>query len=175
MCGQGVGEGMKRAGILVCEQGNGRWDVYCERPIAGGPARKRSLRAGMTLVETVVALLVFGICVAGLTSLVLTGRELSNKARDHYTAINIAKNRIELARAYDFERIGDFRESVPRDVNEDGSYSGNGNFRRSTLVATVSTNLVRMSVIVGIRNRRTLAFSGEAESNNTYVARDLAR
>ena len=60
---------------------------------------------GFTLVEVMVALFIFGIVVAGMCRLLVVVKETADRARDHYVAVNIGKNRVERARAYEFQHL----------------------------------------------------------------------
>ncbi len=90
-------------------------------------------------------------------------------ARGHYTAINIAKNRMELVRTFDFGQVDDFLENNVI-VNASGVPSTEGNYRRSTEVSTVSGNLLELVVTVDIRNQKTLIFNLANEQLKTYFA-----
>jgi len=126
-------------------------------------------RAGTTLVEVVVGLFIFGLFVAGMCRLLVLVNESADRARDHYVAVNIAKNRIERARAFDFNQLTSvFTENnVLVDVN--GQPAVDTNFRRSTQITPAGTNLVEMVVTVDIRNRKTWAFNGPSEQVRTYI------
>lgn len=94
-------------------------------------------------------------------------------ARAHYTAINIAKNRLELVRTFDFGQVDDFLETDII-VDASGAPSSEGNYRRSTAVSMVSSNLLELTVTVDIRNRQTLIFNPANEQLSTYFAEYLA-
>lgn len=126
-------------------------------------------RAGMTLVETVVAVSVLAIFSTGACKLLLSHRRMSDMARAHYTAINIAKNRLELVRTFDFAQVGNFIEDKVV-VDASGVPSTVGNYRRTTEISTVSDNLLELTVTVDLRNRQTLAFTPAKEVLNTYFA-----
>ena len=93
-------------------------------------------------------------------------------ARAHYTAINIAKNRLELVRRFDFGQLDDFLEDKVV-VDASGVPSTEGNYRRSTEVSNVSSNLLELTVTVDIRNRQTLVFNPANEQLSTYFAQYL--
>jgi hypothetical protein len=113
--------------------------------------------------------LIFGLCVGGLCGLATLVRELSDRSRDHYVAINIAKNRIERAKTFDFDELDLLSESgVVVDVN--GTPNGSGHYRRSTSVSFAATNLKEIAVQVDIRNRVTTQFGSENETTRTYIA-----
>jgi len=131
-----------------------------------------SNRAGMTVVETIVALTIFAVFTTGACKLLLSHRKVSDMARAHYTAINIAKNRMELMRTFDFGQVDDFLEDKVV-VDASGVPSTEGNYRRSTEVNNVSSNLVELTVTVDIRNRQTLVFNPANEQLSTYFAEYL--
>ena len=93
-------------------------------------------------------------------------------ARAHYTAINIAKNRLELVRTFDFDQVGNFIEDKVV-VDASGMPNTVGNYRRTTQISAVSDNLLELTVTVDLRNRQTLAFTPAKEVLNTYFARYL--
>ena len=93
-------------------------------------------------------------------------------ARAHYTAVNIAKNRLELVRTFDFDQVTDFIEDKVI-VDSSGVPSETGNYRRTTGVSNVSSNLVELTVTVDIRNRQTLEFTPSKEQLSTFFANYL--
>ena len=127
----------------------------------------------MTIVETLVALGIFAVFSTGACKLLLSHRKISDMARAHYTAINIAKNRMELVRTFDFGQVDDFIEDAVV-VNSSGTPSTDGNYRRTTAVSNVSSNLMELTVTVDIRNRQTLIFNPANQQLNTYFANYLA-
>lgn len=128
--------------------------------------------AGMTLVETIVAIAVLAIFSTGACKLLMSHRQLSDMARGHYTAINIAKNRMELVRTFDFGQVADFIEDKVV-VDASGIPNTAGHYRRTTQVSTVSGNLLELTVTVDLRNRKTLAFTPAKETVSTYIAEYL--
>ncbi len=133
---------------------------------------KSSKRAGISLIETVVALTILAVFVTGAAKIIIASQKLSDKAREHYAAINIAKSRIELVRTFEFGQVDNFLEDKVL-VNASGAPDVNGNFRRTTTVSEVSSNLLEMAVTVEIRNRKKLAFTGEREQLRTFFAEYL--
>ncbi len=133
---------------------------------------KSRKRAGTTIVETIVALTIFAVFTTGACKLLMSHRKIMDMARAHYTAINIAKNRMELVRTFDFGQVDDFLENNVV-VDASGMPSTEGNYRRSTEVSTVSSNLLELIVTVDIRNRQTLAFNPANEQLRTYFAEYL--
>lgn len=132
-------------------------------------ASKRCNKDGITLVEVLVAILIFTICIGGMCRLGVSVRETSDRARDHYTAINIAKSRLERVKTFEFDQLPYFVENEVR-VDENGTPDTDGLFRRSTTVTDVKSNLRNVTVSVEMLNRVTLAFDGEDESIMSYVA-----
>jgi len=129
----------------------------------------RRNQSGMTLLEVVVALTIFWMIVGGMAFLFVQTKDIADKARDHYVAVNLAKNRLERAGAFDFTALGFLTETnVVVDVN--GAPDTAGSYRRTTTVTAVpaSTNLAEVVVKVEVKNRRTDAFTGEAEELRTY-------
>ncbi|MEE9367524.1 MAG: hypothetical protein V3V05_01540 [Pontiella sp.] len=129
-------------------------------------------RAGISVVETMVALALLAFFITGSCKILFAQRKLADKSRGHYSAINIAKNRIELCRTFEFGQMNDF---VEQDVMVDlsGVADIDGKFRRSTALSVVSSNIVEMVVTVEIRNRMSLDFDGENEELSTYFAEYL--
>ena len=113
-------------------------------------------------------MVLLGICLGGVTRLVLTARQVSDRARDHYVAATLAKNRLERAKTFEFIHMELFAESGTV-INEDGMVDANGQFRRSTVVSNINPRLASIVVNVDIRNRITLGFDGEKETLQTLV------
>ena len=136
---------------------------------------RRKHCGGATIVETIVALTILATFIAGAARVILAHRQLSDKARAHYTAINLAKNHIEQVRNMrraDYAQIFAMTENgVP--VNADGDPdSANGKFRRTTIITVDTNNIYRLGieVTVEIKNPITLAFEGENEHVKSYMA-----
>jgi prepilin-type N-terminal cleavage/methylation domain-containing protein len=141
-----------------------------ERPGGTEYAMKRRRQiAGMTLVEVMVALFIFGISIAGTCSLVFQSRRLVDRSRDHYTAINIGKNRLEKGRSTAFDLLFTLSETNVL-VNYAGDPAADSNYRRSTRVTTISSNLIEMVVRVDIKNRKNWSWTGEKEEIKSYYA-----
>ena len=135
----------------------------------GVPRARRTSRSGMTLVETIVALCILSMCIGGICALIVSARELSDRARSHYTAVNIAKNRLERASALGFDQLPDFHEADVV-VDHSGNPAAYGHYRRSTTVLEAGTNLRELVVAVEIRNRLSTDFDGEIETVSSYHA-----
>jgi len=131
--------------------------------------KRKSRQEGVSLVEVVVALLVFSMCVAGICRLISMGRQGSDNARAHYTAINVAKNRIERVKTFEFPQIELFAQNNVT-VNRSGGVDVNGDYRMTTTVSSITNNLKEVVVRVDIRNKISRQFDGENESIRTYIA-----
>ena len=134
--------------------------------------RVSGTRDGMTIVEVVIAVSIFAVCIAGMCALVKTARELSDRARDHYVAINIAKNRLERARTFEFDQLTTFIETdAPVDVSGNDISESSCQFQRTTTVSDVAVNLKEIQVTVEIRNRVTREFDTESETIKSLFAK----
>jgi hypothetical protein len=125
-------------------------------------------RDGLTLVETTTALLILALSIAGLCSLVMLARESSDRSRSHYTAVNIAKNRIERASVFAFSELDSLAESYVS-VDTSGTPYPSGDYRRTTVFSNVTSRLKAMTVTVEIRDRISRLFGRERETLCTYV------
>ena len=130
--------------------------------------RKASHR-GLTLVEMMIAVFILAGAVAGIMGVILSARQGADRARNHYTAVNIAKNRTEEAYAFNFNTLQTFNETNIT-MDYDGTMDPNGDFSRTTTVTNQTTNLIVMIVNVGIRNRRTSQWTGEQEAITSLFA-----
>ncbi|MFC1496928.1 prepilin-type N-terminal cleavage/methylation domain-containing protein [Verrucomicrobiota bacterium] len=129
------------------------------------------IRDGMTILEVMIAVAIFAICVAGMCALIQNGRALSDLSRDHYVAANIAKNRLERVRTFDFDQLTEFIEvHTPVDVSGNDVSGSDYRFRRTTFVSNVTVNLREVTVGVGIRNRVSLEFEGAGETIQSLFA-----
>ena len=120
------------------------------------------------MVEVMIALLVLGLAVAGMYRVAIMANRTSSQARNHYLAVNIAKNRLEQIKARDFSQIGRFVDSAVV-VDMSGQPSLDGEFQRTTSVSNVGTGRVEVVVTVGIRDRATGSFLGESEFVSTQL------
>lgn len=142
------------------------------RPNNTGKPDKSKSRAGVALVESLVALMVFALFVTGACKLLMSHKEISDMTRAHYTAVNIAKNRLELVRTFEFEQMDSFLESQVL-VDSSGVPDREGNYRRTTAVNMVDTNLMELVITVEIRDRVSLSFNGPNETLTTFFAEYL--
>jgi Tfp pilus assembly protein PilV len=124
----------------------------------------RGVRGGFGIVEAMVALLLFGVFIAGACRLIVTARETASRATDHYTAIALAKSRIERIQTFSFSQLDMMGQSnEPLNENGDPVPTGDARFRMSTVVSAVTTNLKMVRVTMDIKDRFTLQFDGENE------------
>lgn len=141
-----------------------------------GLMKKNRNRAGTTMVETLVALAIFASFIAGAARVIMAHRQLTDKARMHYTAINIAKNQIEQVRNMrrsDYEQVSNMQEVDVR-VDENGVPDSSGVFSRTTTISATSvSDLHDVAVTVDILNPVTLQFSGENEHIRSFMAKLL--
>jgi len=134
-----------------------------------GNKNKRKSCAGVVMVEALVSLVLFAIFITGGCKLLLAHRQLTDMARAHYTAANIAKNHLELIRSFDYSQRGDFAETGIL-VNEAGLVDSSRRFRRNTVYNPASSNIIEIAVIVEIMDRKTLDFTGRSETLRSYYA-----
>ena len=73
--------------------------------------RQRKRRNGSTLVEAITAIIVLSSFVSGATRLAVVSKQVSDTARTHYQAVNIAKNRCERLKTTDFDQLSFYEES----------------------------------------------------------------
>jgi len=153
----------------------GEWNMKRLKTVDKTQCRQAG-RAGMTLVETVIAVSIFGMCIAGFVRLFAQTRMFTDSAREHYTAANIAKNRMERIGVMDFSLLG---LMVETNLIVDASGfpdTERGRFRRTTSVTSVASNLSEVVVSVDIQNRYKLNFStNNSEELRTYFTKYLAQ
>lgn len=134
-----------------------------------GAALSRSRKSGLGLVEVIIALFIFASTIAGMCALMVMMRTAGDRARDHYVAINLAKNRLERAMSFGFDQLALFAESQVM-LNGQGAPAAAGDFRRTTTVATITPSLKEVRVTVEIRNRETWTFVPGMQDVRSYVA-----
>ena len=141
------------------------------KPQDGDQAMKKSKkRTGTTLIEALIAMAIFSIFTTGSCKLLIAHRKIMDMARDHYTAANIAKNRYEMARTFDFAQISDLSESAIM-VDGNGIASDHGHFLRTTEISLLNTNAYELTITVNIQNRKTLAFDSAEQTISTFISK----
>ena len=138
----------------------------------------RKNQQGSTIVETIVALVIFAIFITGATRVIMAHRQVSDKARAHYTAINIAKNQIEQVRntleTSDFSQLRNKEERSPGiQVDSKGEPSDVGKFMRVTEINKINDDLAEIVVTVQILNRTKLTFGTENSHLKSYLSRSF--
>lgn len=136
------------------------------------PAAAKQRCAGTSIIEVMIALVVFATFAVGTCKLLISQRKVLDMARDHYVAANLAKSRMELARTFEFEQLPELAEEKIL-LDESGIPNVHGNYRRTTKITNLSSNLYEMAIIVDIKNRRTLEFAPAEQTINTYVSKHL--
>ena len=131
-------------------------------------------KSGSTLIEALFALGLLATFITGAGTTIVMNHKLSDKAQDHYTAINIAKNQIEQIRNLrrsDFDQILSLQETGTR-IDEAGKPDPNGIFRRTTTITKSGKNdfLIEAHVKVDLLNRVSRKFEGEHEELESYIA-----
>lgn len=125
----------------------------------------------MTIIEGMVALFVFGLFVASACRLIIVSREAVGRSADHYTAISLAKNRLERIQAFDFLILDQcVQTNYYMDRFGNSADTATAPFRSHTSISTVTTNLKHVVVNVEIRNRVTRTFDGDHEEIVTYLS-----
>ena len=124
-------------------------------------------KSGLTLVEAILAVLVLCVATAGSALVVVASGKVSDQARDHYVAVNIAHNRIERAKTINYSNLTSLQETGTV-VNVDGDTADpvdSGMYMRTTQVNVIDSvkSLSELVVTVSIRNRVSLAFTNETE------------
>lgn len=130
--------------------------------------RRKRMCAGMTLTEAVVSLFLFALFIACACELTVVTRQTSDRARFRYTAVNMAKNRIERAMTFDYDQVElcELRNIV---MDGNGAPDANGDYRVSTTVTQAGSNIKTVSVRVDVRSRRSMEFDGESQVLTSYV------
>lgn len=120
-------------------------------------------RGGFTLVEVCIAVMLVLLALGGAYTLIIHSARVSRAARDHYVAVNLAKNHIERARNYRYADLYLLAEDNLV-MNENGGPDNQGRFRRTTVVNDdYATGMTEITVTVQVRNRRTGEFGDEKE------------
>ena len=131
----------------------------------------RGSRSGLTILEVVIALSIFMVGSAGICALIVQSKRLSDTARDHYVAVNLAKNRMERARNMQYDTLPFLVESNQYiDVSGAVVQPVEAMFKRKTDVLLTGSNLTEVVITVEIRDRGTWVFSGSKEVVRTYFA-----
>ena len=133
------------------------------------PHRPQSNNEGFTLVEVLISLLIMALAVAGLCSLALTSKQILDTSRDHYVAVNLAKNRIERVKTFSFDELGLFDEAGTL-LDDAGAPDPNGSYSRATTVTNITDNMKEVVVTISIKNRKSLKYAPGQQTVRTYIA-----
>jgi prepilin-type N-terminal cleavage/methylation domain-containing protein len=128
--------------------------------------RKAPSDDGMTLVETMIAVLILATFMAGVAGLIDQSGRVMDSGRDHYTAVTLCRNRLETARTFGFASLASLKETNFV-CNANGGSDPDGLYKRMTFVNPSyggSTNLTEITVRVYIKDRETLSFSNQYEA-----------
>lgn len=106
-------------------------------------------KRGVTLVEFMIATLIFGITLASILGLYTQSARLGKQSEFAYHAYNIAKNRMERLRNVSYTLLADSAETDTR-VDTDGNPDLNGQFVRSTIISNYTGNLKLTQVTVQV-------------------------
>ena len=131
---------------------------------------KRSTR-GVTLVETMAAILVFSIVGISIVNLCLQGSLTGKRAEQAFVAYNIAKNHIEELRNVPFSSLASSTETDTA-LNSAGVADPEGAFLRTTSVSTSYTgdsSLTQVSVSVNYYTK------GHVSQNPTTIITVLSQ
>jgi prepilin-type N-terminal cleavage/methylation domain-containing protein len=96
-------------------------------------------RDGFTLIETIVAIMIFGVASVAFTYGYLSALRASHTAENHYSANNIARNRIARAMTLGYDSMWVLGETSNK-VDSAGIISSTGTFWRTTSVTAWGTN-----------------------------------
>ncbi|MDA1044390.1 MAG: prepilin-type N-terminal cleavage/methylation domain-containing protein [Verrucomicrobia bacterium] len=133
------------------------------------PSPFPSGRNGVTLVEMLTALLIFALAIGGLCSLAVSAKQILDTSRDHYVAVNLAKNRIERVKTFNFNELNLFVEAGTI-LDESGAPDPAGSYSRATAVSNVTASLKEVVVTISIKHRKTLKFAPAQQQVRTYIA-----
>jgi hypothetical protein len=130
----------------------------------------------MTIVEAVIAILLFGLFIATACRVLISSRESTGRAKDHHLAICLGKNRIERLQVADFSQLESWTTVGDGEVlDQEGNPTPQGNFRLRVAVTSLTATLKSVVTTVEIKDRETLAFDGEYEQITTMLSDQRTR
>ena len=110
----------------------------------------KKINHGFTLVETLVAVSIATMVLVAIIAVFVTTIDISRRINYEYTAMNIAKSRIERARnvmeTSGFDSLPDLAETDSI-VDSGGSSDQGGDFKRTTTVATTYDGDARLTQV----------------------------
>lgn len=113
----------------------------------------------MTLVETMVAILVFGLLLGGMMNVTAASITAGKRAEYAYNAYNLAKNHIETLKSMPFTNLANAAETDTY-LDVSGTPDDDGDYKRTTTVTTSysgDANLVQVQVQVDYRIKGAFA------------------
>lgn len=114
-------------------------------------------KSGITLIETLVALIILASGLAGAATLIVHSMKLSDLSSEKNIALAMARNRFERMSMSDFNDLPSW--SINNMVcDQRGNPNSEGNYRLSTIVTHPLTNLTEIVVQVSVRNHQSLEF-----------------
>lgn len=118
---------------------------------------------GFTLVEAVISTVILAFAIAGSYALIIRSASMIRSSRNHYMAVNLAKDRLERARSVPYSQLIMLSESQLA-VDDTGTPSSTGDFRRTTTVNTnYQSGITLITVNTEVKSLKTRSFDGEAE------------
>jgi len=106
-------------------------------------------KKGHTLVEVIVAIVLYAFSLAAILGVMLQGVTMSKMAELTYTASTIAKNRIERLKNLSVSAL-DLAAETNTPIDQYGSPDPNGIYMRTTTVSTVAGYANVRQVIVSV-------------------------
>lgn len=137
-------------------------------------ARVRRHRQGFTLAETIVAVLIVALVMAGLYQSVIASMKLLETTRNHYVASSITDARLERARTTRYADLALLAENNTL-VDQYGLPTSTGTFRRTTAIATNGqpAGCTLVTVTTEVQNRQTGSYDMSSSMNTIMSDYDL--
>ncbi len=118
---------------------------------------------GFTLVEAVISAVILAFAIAGSYALIIRSASMIRASRNHYVAVNLAKDRIERARSVPYSQLILLTESRLV-VDDSGTPCSTGDFCRTTTVNTnYQSGVTLITVNTEVKSLKTRSFDGESE------------
>jgi len=133
-----------------------------------------SSKAGLTLVEVVVAISLLAIGLAGSYYGVNMAMQARKFSHDSYVGTLIANNRIEFAKNQPYSQLVNLGESNKK-VDEYGNDDSDGRYSRTTTISTLwggNSNATAITVSVKIPHPRLSDGSGGTATVSTILRRE---
>jgi prepilin-type N-terminal cleavage/methylation domain-containing protein len=124
---------------------------------------------GLTLVETMIAILLFGVALVGMLDVCAQSILMGKRSALSYAAYNMAKNRLETLRTQSFGSLNTAAETDTI-LDDNGVPDTNGNFKRNTTVTTSyngDSQLTEVTVTVDYKIKNV--YAGKPASLSTVI------